>query len=131
LEARLVDLLVAVEEQVEVDRARPETRSVASDAAQAALDRQQPLEQLARAQRGAQLGRAVEKARLVLEADRVGLAQARDRDQSCASAWRSARAVRRCPPVRRARRSFWSWPRLSVIPLDSQLPCHAPCASAY
>src|SRR5438105_8712457 len=77
-QARLVDGLVAVEQQVEVDRARPETRPRAADTAEPALDLEQSLEELARRQRGLELRGAVEKARLVEVPDRLRLAQGRD-----------------------------------------------------
>ena len=72
-----------------------------------------------------ELGRAVEEARLVVVADRIGLAQRRDGDHARRRPrQRAARARARSGPVgprglRRARRSFWSWPRLSVIPHDA------------
>jgi len=59
-QARLVDRLLAVEQQIEVDRARPEARPLAADAAEQALDREQPLEELTRRQRGLELRGAVE-----------------------------------------------------------------------
>src|SRR5436853_4513953 len=80
LQARLVDRLGAVEEQVEVDRARAEARACAPNAATRPLDRQVPVEHLARRELGLQRGGPVEEARLVPVADRLGLAQRRDRE---------------------------------------------------
>ena len=64
LEARLVDPLVAVEQEVEVDRARAEARAVAR-AAEPPLDPEQPVEE----RRGRELGldarRRVQEAGLV------------------------------------------------------------------
>ena len=64
-QARLVDRLVAVEQQVEVDRPRPP--ALAALAAELALDREQPVEQLARRELGLERGGAVQEARLVGE----------------------------------------------------------------
>ena len=52
LKAGLVDRLVAVEEQVEVDRAGAETGADAPDAAQTSFDLEQTLEQHARRKLG-------------------------------------------------------------------------------
>src|SRR5204863_2843388 len=78
LQARLVDRLRAEDEQVEIDRARAEPRPQAPFAAQAPLDREQPLEQLTRAQRRLDGRRAVEETRLVRITDGIGQAQRRD-----------------------------------------------------
>jgi len=72
-----VDRLVAVEQQVEVDRARAEARA-RSLAAQGLLDGEQPIQELARRERRLELGRAVQEARLVQVADGVGLPEGGD-----------------------------------------------------
>ena len=77
-QAGLVDDLVAVDEEVEVDRARAEPRAFAAHAAEPALDREQPLQELARLQLGVELRDAVEEVRLVQVADRLRLAEARN-----------------------------------------------------
>ena len=68
---------VAVEEQVEIDRPRPETRPVARPP-ELALDGEQPVEQLQRLERRLHFGDAVQEPRLLLVADRVGLPQRRN-----------------------------------------------------
>src|SRR4029077_10946871 len=76
-EARLVDRLVAVDKKVEIERPRPELAGDANPA-EALLDGEQPVEELARAERGLERGHAVEEARLLADADRVCLAQRGD-----------------------------------------------------
>jgi len=78
-EARLVDFLVAVEEQVEVERARA-VLAGSADATEALLGREEPAEELARAERRLELGGAVEEERLRADADGLGLAQRGDGD---------------------------------------------------
>src|SRR5690242_17964090 len=80
-EARLFDRLVAVDEEVEVDRARPEARAFAAIATEAGLDGEQALEQRSRAEFRLHLRGAVEEVRLVEVADGLGLAQAGDRHE--------------------------------------------------
>jgi subtilisin family serine protease len=77
LETRLLDPVVAVEEQVEVDRPRPETRAGAI-AAELQLDLLQPLEERARRELGSQHRGAVEESRLVVVSDGIGLAERGD-----------------------------------------------------
>jgi hypothetical protein len=77
LEAGRVDRLVAVEEQVEVDRARAEARPPPL-AAQSPLDGEQAVEELTRRERRLELGRAVQEARLVEVVDGIGLAKGRN-----------------------------------------------------
>src|SRR5439155_5601326 len=77
MEAGLVDRLVAVEQQVEVDRARAEARA-SSLATQGLLDGEQPIQELARRERRLELGCAVQEARLVKVADGIGLAEGGD-----------------------------------------------------
>jgi subtilisin family serine protease len=79
-EARLANRLVAVEEQVEVDRARAEA-GAAAHPAEAALDVEEPAEELGRRELRLDLGGRVEEARLVDESDRHGLAERRDAPQ--------------------------------------------------
>ena len=74
---RLVHGLVPVQEQVEVDRPRSIAWAVARPS-QLALDREQPVEELPRRQRGLERDGGVQEARLVLEPDGVGLAEGRD-----------------------------------------------------
>jgi hypothetical protein len=78
-QTRLFHNLVAVEQQVEVDRARPVARPV-STTSQGLLHGKQTLEQGSRRQRGLHLDGRVQEAGLVEKADRVGLAHARDGD---------------------------------------------------
>src|SRR6476646_4937496 len=73
LEGVLVDRLIAVEQQVEIDRARSVTGAFAPDAAEVALDLQQEVQQLAWGPGRRQARRRIEKARLILVADRVRL----------------------------------------------------------
>src|SRR5688500_15894347 len=79
LEPRLVDLLVPVEQEVEVDRARSEARPAPIPAEQP-LDGLKPVEQPGRRQLRPESGGAVEESRLVLVADRIGLLERRDCD---------------------------------------------------
>ena len=79
-QARLDNRLVSVEKQIEVDGARAEAGPLAPDPPEAALDREQALKQLACGEGGAKLDRAVQETWLVRVADRVGLTQARHRD---------------------------------------------------
>src|SRR5512132_2712743 len=79
-QAGLVEDHAVHEEEVEVDRARAEAWALAPDAAEPALDLQQPPEKLGWRQLGVELGDAVQKPRLVLVADRIRLPQRRDRD---------------------------------------------------
>src|SRR4051812_14640493 len=77
LEARLVDPLTAVEEQVEVDRPRP-VAGAAALAAELPPDLQQELEQNARRQLGVELRDRVQEPRLILVAPRVRLDDRRE-----------------------------------------------------
>jgi Subtilase family len=79
-EPRCVDRLVAVEEQIEVDRARAEA-GAGADAAQEALDREEPREQLVCRKVGLDLGGSVQEPRLVDVPDRRGVAERRDAAQ--------------------------------------------------
>ena len=76
----LVDHLVAVEQQVEVDRARPP--ALPALAPQPTLDGEEDVEQLPRRELGLERGDAVQKPRLVGDADRIRLAQGRDGDDA-------------------------------------------------
>ena len=78
-QTRLVDRLVAVEEEVEVDRPRPPARPDPL-AAEPALDVEQVVEQLPRREHRLELGRCVQEARLVLVAPRLALADRRETD---------------------------------------------------
>src|SRR4051794_26460761 len=83
LEPGLVDRVVAVEEEIEVDRPRPPLRPDAL-AAEPALDVEQVVEQLPGRERRLQLGDGVQEPRLLRVAPRLGLAnrrQARCADQ--------------------------------------------------
>ena len=129
-QARLLHDLLAVEEQVEVDRAGPEARALAPDAAEAALDRQQPLEQLPRRQLGRELRGAVQETRLVLVA-RPGRSRAGSTlpPPRCPPPRREARAPSgSAPPGRRgsSRVRRKPWPCRPLFPSGgprSQLPC--------
>ena len=77
VQARDVDRLVAVEEQVEVDRARAEARAAAADAAEAALDVEEEREEVSCAELGLDLRGGVQEARLVEVADRLRLPEGR------------------------------------------------------
>ena len=94
-EAGLVENLILVDEQVEVDRARAEARAVAC-ASELALHVEQAVEQRAWLERGLEPGGAVEEARLVEVADRIGLAERRDGDDVLAEQLERA-AERRLP----------------------------------
>src|SRR4051812_4487676 len=76
-EPRLVDRLVAVEQEVEVDRPWPPPRPDAFPT-EAALDVEQVVEQAARREGGLDLGDRVQEPRLLLVAPRLGLAQRRE-----------------------------------------------------
>ena len=78
-EPRLVERLVAVEEQVEVDRPRPEARTLA-DPPEGAFDGQEGVQELPRGQRRVDRGGSVQEARLVEKVHRVGVAEGGDRD---------------------------------------------------
>ena len=78
-EPGLLDQLVAVEEKVEIERSRAVLPGDA-DAAEALLDSEQPIEELARGQRGLEGDDAVEIRRLLPHSDRRRLAQGRDGD---------------------------------------------------
>ena len=77
-EAGLVHDLVAVHQQVEVDRSR--AKALATDAPEALLDVEQAREELLRRQLGRYLGYPVQKGALVDGTDRLGLTQLRDRN---------------------------------------------------
>jgi hypothetical protein len=76
-QARLVEDLVAVDEQVEIDRSRPETLS--ADAPQAGLDVKEPRKELARRQFGLHLDGAVQEWPLLDGPDGLGFTQPGDR----------------------------------------------------
>ena len=78
-EPGLVDHLVAVDEKVDVDGARPEPWT-GTRPPQLVLDAEQPVEEVTRPELGLHRRDAVEETRLVDEAHRVGLAERRDRD---------------------------------------------------
>jgi subtilisin family serine protease len=75
----LLDDLLPVEEQIEVDRPRPEALTGAHPA-KSALDVEQTVEQLPRRELGADVRRAVDEVRLVEEPDRLRFAQRRHGD---------------------------------------------------
>jgi hypothetical protein len=77
VQTRRLDCLVAVEEQVEVDRAGAEARA-GPLATQGPLDGEHPIEELAWRERRLELRRRVQEARLVQVADGLGLAEGRD-----------------------------------------------------
>jgi len=79
-ETRLVELGVAVKQQVEIERPRALRRHALAHAAEAALELEQPLEQLAGRQRRLENGDAVEEPRLRRQADRLGVDEGRDRN---------------------------------------------------
>src|SRR5918911_1671127 len=79
---RLAALLLAVDEQVEVDVAWAPALLARTLASELALDGEEPLEQAARAQVRLDLGRPVQEARLVGLPDRLGLAKGRDVDHA-------------------------------------------------
>src|SRR5205807_8724362 len=77
-QARLVHDLVAVDQEIEVDRARaPE---LGSHSAEPALDREDAVENLMGTQACGDSYRSVEEARLLDRADRLRVAERRDRD---------------------------------------------------
>jgi hypothetical protein len=77
VETGLVDGSFAVEEQVEVDRARAPARAL-PNAAQLSFDVEEAVEQLAGRQLGLDLGDGVQERRLVDETPRLGLADRRE-----------------------------------------------------
>jgi Subtilase family len=79
-EAGLVDLGVPVEQQVEVQGARPLRRNLVPPTPEAKLDGEQPVEQLPRRQLGLERGGAVEEPRLVDVADRLRVVEVGDGD---------------------------------------------------
>ena len=79
-EPGLVDLPVAVQQEVEVERARPVLRRALALATEAALDLEQPVEQLAGGEGRHELECPVEEGRLLAGADELGLVEARDGD---------------------------------------------------
>jgi hypothetical protein len=78
-EPRLVDSLVAEEEEVEVERPRSVLAGDA-DAAEALLDGEQAVEELACPERRLERDGTVEEARLPADADRLRFAKRRDGD---------------------------------------------------
>ena len=96
----LVDLLVAVEEQVEVDRAGAPAQAVARPP-EVTLDRKQRVHELARAECRVQRGRRVEEGRLLDRPPRVGLPDHGDGDDLDAGtgAERRERGIERRPAV--------------------------------
>lgn len=76
---RLVDRLVRVEEEVEVDRPRPEAWTLPGPS-ERALDGQEGVEQLPRRERRVERRGPVQEPRLVEVVHRVGLAERRHRD---------------------------------------------------
>jgi hypothetical protein len=80
LEARLADDLVAVEQEIEVDRAGTPPLLAGTVAAEAPLDLEQAVEELARTQVRLDLGGPVHEPRLVDVPDRIRLAEGRDGD---------------------------------------------------
>src|SRR5690348_11498823 len=75
-QARLVDHDVAVQEQVEVDRARPPV-GLGTLASELALDLEETLEQRARLELGLELRDGVQEPRLIRVAPRLGLTDRR------------------------------------------------------
>src|SRR5439155_8443943 len=78
-EPGLVDHLVAVQEKVEIERPRAVLVGDAN-AAETLLDREQPVEELARREARLQLDGSVEERRLLADSHRFRLAQGRDAD---------------------------------------------------
>src|SRR5512132_3303929 len=72
-QARLVDRLVPVDQEVEVDDARAPPSFPGAFTSQVALDCQEAFEQLPRSELRGQLRGCVQELRLVRDADRVGL----------------------------------------------------------
>ena len=81
-EPRLGDPVVAVEQQVEVERAGAVRRRGRAVTPEPPLQLEQGVEQLARRQLGLERDRAVEKARLLERTDRRGVAKRGDRDDA-------------------------------------------------
>ena len=79
-QARLIHDPVAVEQEVEVDRARAEARALLADPAQHALDGEEAVEQVTRREPRLDRDGAVQKGRLIRVADWLGLTQRRDGD---------------------------------------------------
>ena len=77
-QARLVDDLVAVEEEVEIDRAR--AVALGADATETLLGGEEPVEYLPWCESRLEPRGRVQKARLLDDADRIGLANRRDGD---------------------------------------------------
>ena len=75
-QARLVDHLPAVDEQIEVDRAR--SPALLAHAAEHPFDLEQEIEELPRRARRVHRDRPVQEGRLVDDADGLGLAKLRD-----------------------------------------------------
>ena len=95
-QARLGRRLVAVEEQIEVDRPRAVASAVARHAAERALDLEQRVEELLRARARSRAAAApLRNARLVDVPPRFRLAQARDGDDSTPSRSPSSSSARR------------------------------------
>jgi len=78
VETLLVDLLVAVDEEVEVDGSRPPP--LTPDATERALDPEQQLEKSLRRETRVDRDGAVQERRLIDDADRVRLAELGDAD---------------------------------------------------
>ena len=142
LEAGLVDDLVAVEEKVEVDRARAEARA-RSHPAERPFDLEEPVEQLARTKVRPDLRGRVQEPRLVSVVHRIGLAYARKTrrpDLAFHELERSAEIrltvaqVRAEPDVGERRRQPSRAVNLYVRPSSVGLPRHAyalPCGSQH
>src|SRR5436305_6816985 len=75
-EARLLDSVVAVEQEVEIDHPRPEARSLTSHATEPTLDREQPVQQRAGSNGRDDLHGPVDEVTLLDISERLGLAQA-------------------------------------------------------
>src|SRR5690348_2395319 len=98
-ESGFVDDLVAVEQQVEVDRPRAARRCRYTVAAEPQLEIEQVVEQIPRARSRPDHRDPVQKPRFILEADWLGLAKRREQHEP-----RVARLVvdrLDCPPDRR------------------------------
>jgi len=80
LEARLADLLRVVEQEIEVERPGALGRPGRPVPSKPGLDGEQEVEQVSWGELGPKLGGAVEEARLVEIADRLGLLERRDGD---------------------------------------------------
>src|SRR5581483_6725689 len=81
LQAFLTNLEVVVEQEIEVEGAWAPARDGVPVAAESGLDPKQRGEQLAGRKLGVHDGSAVQEPRLIEVPDRVGLAEARDRDE--------------------------------------------------